>query len=314
MKKLTKCINQNEGTIIIPTIVNDIPHGDMPGDKVKIDDDHSAKARLIFPELMLLLRNVFDMNSSKRAVIAVCGGSGVGKSETASLLSYYLNENGLGAHTMSGDNYPHRIPMYNDAERLRIFRESGLKGMIADGTYTKEHFNQIHEWQLVGDDANVVHVKEHSWFKSYFEAGKRGLKAYLGTKKETGFDEVQKIIEQFKNGADHIFLKRMGREDTELWYEKVDFTKMSVLVIEWTHGNSDCFEGVDVPILLNSTPEETLQHRRLRARDGAVDSPFTTMVLELEQQLLVSQAHKAKIIVTKDGKLIDYHQYCELMK
>ena len=55
-----------------------------------------------------------------------------------------------------------------------------------------------------------------------------------------------------------------------------------MLVIEWTHGNSDEYKGVDIPVLLNSTPAETLEHRRNRNRDGAVDSPFTTMVLELE--------------------------------
>lgn len=43
-----------------------------------------------------------------RAVITVCGGSGVGKSEIASLISYYLNAEGVGAYTLSGDNYPRR--------------------------------------------------------------------------------------------------------------------------------------------------------------------------------------------------------------
>ncbi len=56
-----------------------------------------------------------------------------------------------------------------------------------------------------------------------------------------------------------------------------------MLVIEWTHGNNPNLNGVDVPILLNSTPEETLAHRRARNRDGKTDSPFTTMVLAIEQ-------------------------------
>jgi hypothetical protein len=72
-------------------------------------------------------------------------------------------------------------------------------------------------------------------------------------------------------------------------------------------------DGVDIPILLNSTPEETLAHRRSRARDGAVDSPFTTTVLELEQALLHSQAGKARIIVSKSGELIDYDAYLKQM-
>ena len=83
--------------------------------------------------------------------------------------------------------------------------------------------------------------------------------------------------------------------------------------MEWTHGNSDYFAGVDIPILLNSTPQETLEHRRSRNRDGGVDHPFTTMVLEIEQRMLESNAHKAAIIVAKNGDLLSYAQYRALM-
>ena len=62
-------------------------------------------------------------------------------------------------------------------------------------------------------------------------------------------------------------------------YEEVDFSEKDILIIEWTHGNSKNYTGVDIPVLLNSTPKETLAHRRSRNRDGAVDSPFTTLVL-----------------------------------
>jgi len=104
----------------------------------------------------------------------------------------------------------------------------------------------------------------------------------------------------------------MGREETALWYDRVELQNISVLVVEWTHGNNDLLAGVDIPILLNSTPEETLAHRKLRARDGAPDSPFTTMVLEIEQRLLQSQAHKAKIVVSKSGELLTPEQMQEL--
>ena len=105
----------------------------------------------------------------------------------------------------------------------------------------------------------------------------------------------------------------MGRKKEELWFENVDFSNCQVLILEWTHGNSDHLTQVDIPILLNSTPQETLEHRRKRNRDKGVDSPFTTMVLELEQQQLVRQAHKAKIIVAKSGNLMTYEEFCDLM-
>jgi alpha-galactosidase len=105
----------------------------------------------------------------------------------------------------------------------------------------------------------------------------------------------------------------MGREETELWYSEIDFSEIEVLIIEWTHGNSDYFDGVDFPVLLNSTPEETLAHRRARNRDGAVDSGFTTTVLEIEQELLKKQAHKAKVIVSKQNELLDWDSFKKLM-
>ena len=105
----------------------------------------------------------------------------------------------------------------------------------------------------------------------------------------------------------------MGREEGELWYDDVDFSDTDVLIIEWTHGNSDNFQGVDIPILLNSTPEETLAHRKARNRDDNIDSPFTMTVLGIEQDMLKTQAPKAKIIVTKDGELISYEEYLALM-
>lgn len=101
----------------------------------------------------------------------------------------------------------------------------------------------------------------------------------------------------------------MGRKDAEIWYECVDFSDKNVLIIEWTHAGSHNLQGVDIPIFLHSTPQETLEHRRARQRDSGVDSPFTTMVLEIEQEILNSQAQHAKIIVSKSGKILTYQDY-----
>lgn len=297
----------------VPLVLESIPHGDMPGDKVKIEDGHIVKANALFPKLLEEIVPVLEANPNHKAVITVCGGSGVGKSEIASLLSYYFRAIGVGSYTLSGDNYPHRIPKYNDAERLRVFRESAIRAMVKEKLLSKERFDVIHEFQLAGDDANHAHIQEYAWYETYLRGGNEGLKGYLGTSNETDFDEVSSIVKAFKESAEKIWLKRMGREDTELWYEEVDFSDTNILIIEWTHGNSDYYQGVDVPILLNSTPQETLAHRRARNRDGAIDSPFTTLVLEIEQGMLESQAHKAKFIVSKAGELLTYEQYKKSM-
>ena len=252
---------------VVPDIKGDIPHGDMPGDKVEINEEHIKKAKVIFPWLVELLKEEAGKGKDK-IVITVCGGSGVGKSEIASIIAYYLTTAGIKTYTLSGDNYPERIPKENDAERLRI----------------------------------------------YEELGKEGLADYLGSDKEINFEEIEKIALDFKGGKKIISLRRLGREEGELWYDDVDFSDTNVLIIEWTHGNSDNYKGVDIPILLNSTPKETLEHRKARNRDGATDSPFTTMVLGIEQKMIHSQAHKAKIIVSKQGQILSFEEYSKLME
>ena len=250
-----------------PDIPSDIPGGDMPGDHIEISNGPIKKAKTLFPIILAEMRRCIRDNGYGRAVVSVCGGSGVGKSVIASILSYMFNTIDIGCYTMSGDNYPHRIPDNNDAERLRIYKEGGIKA----------------------------------------------LDAYLGSPNELNFDEVNGIINAFKDGADALTLKRMGREKNSIQYEEVDMAGTNVLILEWTHGNSEYINGVDIPILLNSTPEETLKYRQMRGRDEGTDSPFTTLVLRLEQEKLTAQAHKAKIILTKSGEVIDYKQFKALM-
>ncbi len=296
-----------------PALSGTIAQGDMPGDKICITEEHIQKAKTLYPELRRLLARRLGESPCGRAVVTVCGGSGVGKSEIASLISYYLNAEGVGAYTLSGDNYPRRYPEQNDAERRRVFHDGGLKGLVASGAYRPEQAQALRELWPEDGDASPANVSRYPWLATYQQAGKNALRGYLGTEKEIDFDQVGHIVSNFKQGVPTLYLKRMGRTAEELWYDPVDMTGKSVLVIEWTHGNSDWYEGVDIPVLLNSTPAETLAHRQARNRDGRADSPFTTMVLELEQQMLKAQAHKAKLILSKSGELMTYEQYTRLM-
>lgn len=294
-----------------PSLEGDIPHGDMPGDKVEINQEHIDKTNTIFPLLLPMAAEAAERTG--RAVVAVCGGSGVGKSETASLLSYYFRSAGVGAYTLSGDNYPRRIPMYNDAERVRIFRVGGMRGMLEAGVYTEASGAELRRLWAAEADADPKEAVERDWLAIYQAEGRKALAGYLGTPCEQDYDELSAIIAEFKAGSDTLLLKRMGRTEDERWYAPVDLSRTNVLVIEWTHGNSDFLRGVDIPILLNSTPEETRAHRRARARDGKTDSAFTTMVLEIEQEELDRCAHKAKIIISKSGEALTFDQYRRLM-
>ena len=284
-----------------PQVPEVIPQGDMPGDKIQIGLSHIAKANRIFP---LLLEEMKKLNSEK-IVVSVFGGSGVGKSETASLLAWYLNSAGIGAYVMSGDNYPRRIPMYNDAERNRVFRAAGLKGLLHDGIYSDEVQAQLKALWEQELDAEPAKITEFPWLESYQKSGRNALAQYLGTALEQDFDEINSVITNFRSGAKSGWLKRMGRTEDARWSSEVDFRDINVLILEWTHGTNAALQGIDVPILLNSTPEETREHRRSRARDGKTDSAFTTMVLEIEQAELDSRAHAAKIIISKAGEILN---------
>ena len=157
-------------------------HGDMPGDKVEINDTHRQKAERILPVLLEKLSPVCEANPHHRAVVCVCGGSGVGKSEIASLLGQALQDRGLGSYVLSGDNYPHRIPAQNDAERLRVFRCGAWKGLLASGLYTPQVKEQLLDLQRRDLDCNSAQAAQAPWLAVYQREGKKALAGYLGTR------------------------------------------------------------------------------------------------------------------------------------
>ena len=114
-----------------PAVPEGIPLGDMPGDKISVSASHQHKAATI---LRCLAESMADFLSAEgRIVRSVSGGSGGGESVAASALGYYLSSLGIGAYILSGDNYSRRIPVQNDAERIRVFRVGGMKTLLAGG-------------------------------------------------------------------------------------------------------------------------------------------------------------------------------------
>ena len=283
-----------------PPLPETVPGGDMPGDKICIGEEHVRKASLLFPRLIEALGDC----AGEKAVVSVFGGSGVGKSEIASLLGWYLRQAGLGSYVLSGDNYPRRIPLYNDAERLRVFRVGGLQSLLQAGLYSEDVQARLDALWPEGLDAAPQEAEGKPWLAVYQAGGRDALRAYLGTEKEQDYEELNAILAAFRRGDSPVWLKRMGRTEEARWYSAVDFRETDVLLLEWTHGGNPALAGVDLFILLNSTPEETREHRRSRARDGKTDSAFTTMVLEIEQEELLRAAPKAALILSKAGEFI----------
>ena len=139
----------------------------------------------------------------------------------------------------------------------------------------------------------------------YQKSGETGLNAYLGTPQEIEYDRINQVLEKFHVGDTEIELKKMGREDDEIWYEQTNLTGVQVLLLEWTHGGSEYLNGVDVSVYLDSTPEETKARRIRRGRDENAASAFIQLVLSLEAKKLEQQAKQADLIVGKDGRVYE---------
>jgi thymidylate kinase len=287
--------------------VDSVKTGDMPGDKVQINQTHVDKASTIFPYLLERL----DRLGTGRLVVSVHGGSGVGKSEIASMLGEYCRRLGFASYVLSGDNYPRRIPAHNDLERLTTYRNAAMSALARDEAFSNQRMARLQQMWPAMDDMNpkVYSAEDAVWMDVYDEAGRNALRAYLGTEQEIDFAMVNSIIKSFKDGSDTINLKRMGRTADDIRFEAVDFSGVRVLVIEWTHGNNPLLEGVNFPIFLFSTPAETLAHRLARGRDKNADSPLISLVLELEQEKLVDQADRAALIISKDGAVLSLEEF-----
>lgn len=139
----------------------------------------------------------------------------------------------------------------------------------------------------------------------YEEAGEEGLREYLGTPKEIDFDCINQVLAEFHAGKDTITLRHMGREDGDISSEETDFAGIPVMLVEWTHGGSEYLKGVDIPVFLESSPEETKERRIHRNRDENAASPFICRVVELEQEKLDIQKGHARLVVGKDKEVYE---------
>lgn len=254
-------------------------------------------AERLFP---LILKKTEERKENK-TIISVSGGSGVGKTGMAFLLQNMFEKQGKKSLIISGDNYPHRIPMYNDAERIARFRMSGLNGLITEGLYTDEVKEKLLELQKAGRDAEEQ--EDMQWLSIYQKYGDKALTDYLGTDQELDYEAVSNLLMQFHGGTSQLLLRHMGRIPDDIWYDRMDVSDTDILILEWTHGNSACLQGVDVSVVLISTPEETLENRKKRNRDTAIDSPFVARVLRIEQKKINDGLDRADIIQDMHGRI-----------
>lgn len=246
------------------------------------------------------------LDNNKKIVISISGGSGVGKTTIAQILSEVFYKKNINNIVINGDNYPKRIPIYNDAERLNICRKSALLNLVKSGKYIDQNIKIIENLQIAEEDFDNKYKKEYEWFKYYYDGGYEGLKKYLGSKDELDFDEINNLLYDFKNDKKELYIKKLGRTLTEISYQKINLEKTNVIILEWTHGSSEYLNNIDLKIYLNSDPYQTLKYRKNRNRGDQIDTPFINMVLEIEQKMLLNQAKNADIILSNTGKILTH--------
>lgn len=269
-------------------------------DPAFIDPALSEKAETLFRLLVPLADRT--VRERGRAVVSLFGGSGTGKSGSAALLEAWFRAAGVACLVVNGDNYPHRIPVCNDAERLRRFRSGGRKTLRAAGLFDADTAFALNRLLLSGRDADPQEAARLPWLRVYQSGGKTALEAYLGTPLEQDFDALNALLDDFHAGKETLRLKKLGRAEDERGYETADGQNLPLLILEWTHGGSERLRGVDIPVLLLGSTEETMPYRRARNRDADTDAPFTTTVLNIEQAKLLARADSAAIILSRDGK------------
>ncbi len=296
-----------QGITLMP--LENVQGGDMPGDTVHISAPVCRRVEKLLPHLVTKLEEKYGTDIPAKLVIAVSGGSGSGKTSGAAALREALAMVGLKGYVLSGDNYPRRIPEHNDEERLAIFRSVGLKALLAAGAYTPERFAALQSLQKAGTDSDPQQCEAYPWLHIYQQGGRAALAGYLGQMAEQDYDALNEVLAQFRAGAPTLWLKRMGRKEWERWYEPKDVADVDVLLLEWTHAGSENLKNADVKIFFDSTPEETRACRVTRNRDAGADSPFVTMVLEIEQALLNGRACDADLIQNRDGTMVDTAAY-----
>lgn len=268
--------------------------------KVNIVEAQRRNADLLYPCIRSRLQ---ELKGEEKKVIAISGGSGAGKTGMAWLLKEHFAENKISALILSGDHYPHRIPMYNDAERLQIFRSAGLIGLLEENLYHADVEDALRKLQMQGEDANEEWETQYPWLTVYQKYGDKALKDYLGTERELRFFEVSSVLSAFKRGEKILWLRQMGREAHEVWYKEERTEDKEILILEWTHGNSPLLTGIDLSIVLESTPEETLENRKKRNRDAAITSPFVARVLRIEQEKINAGMDMADFIQDMAGNI-----------
>jgi uridine kinase len=130
--------------------------------------------------------------------------------------------------------------------------------------------------------------------KLFEDKGASGLNDYLGEEPEILYSRIRQIIDAFKSNSSQLDLRIIDNPANRIQEEHLtlDSSKLEVLVLEGTWSGKTT---ADVKVFIDKNFNETLEHRKKRARDPLTE--FGEIVLSLEQQKLLAIKAQVDIVV-----------------
>lgn len=120
----------------------------LAGDKISFCAEQFEAAKKIYEQLEANW-SCQKKDSDLKIVVSLFGGSGSGKTGFSRLLASFFQLDGFESLVVSGDNYPKRIPVENDARRNELFVSGGKEALEAYlGSYEEIDYEAINELLL----------------------------------------------------------------------------------------------------------------------------------------------------------------------
>ncbi|MFC2062150.1 uridine kinase [Elusimicrobiota bacterium] len=120
--------------------------------------------------------------------------------------------------------------------------------------------------------------------------------------KNVGMNEVKMdlldsdLLKAKQAEAQNLEKPLIDYNNNEILSESVDIENLQIIIAEGTY--TTALENADIRVFINRTYEDTLEHRKERARDKLDE--YVEEILKIEHEIISSQKKEADIIIDRD--------------
>lgn len=119
---------------------------------------------------------------------------------------------------------------------------------------------------------------------------------------EVNLSLLQSHIAAFRERRANVTCPSVSYATDSFGEKQVDFSRPDVLIVEGTYVLQ--LDDIDLRIFLEATHEDTRERRRERARD--IDAPIIDRILEIEHDIIATQAQRADVRIDRHFALRDH--------